>query len=312
MNKATKGCVYAASCLAVFGALTLGQPRHVEAAVQSSPFAYQNQNSDGQLRLTSQYVRSAKSLQSSRGQNQINNSRWRNSMLAVTRQNWQNNHYQMSEQDQQRVVDPGNLTAAQNSELNNYAMGLLNQVRRQLGRPQLQTNNASQNFAKSVARNYVADGRDIHDHRGHDVAGIERAARGYGLDDHGQWYECLASGLTNYVESPTAVDYTDFYGRDGHSISADLNHLGAKAGQQTTMGALKSNIYMALEEMLFPTATHNEYGHMICLTSMGAASYRRSRNFYFGLSISKLYNGRYSIHFLIIPSQLIRNYRRFR
>ena len=26
---------------------------------------------------------------------------------------------------------------------------------------------------------------------------------------------------------------------------------------------------MALEEMLFPTATHNEYGHMICLISMG-------------------------------------------
>lgn len=148
-----------------------------------------------------------------------------------------------------------------------------------------------------MARNYVQDGRDIHDHKGHDVAGIKRAVASYGLDNRGQWYECLASCLTDYVEKPTAIDYTDFYGRDGRCISADLNRLGAKEWQETTMGALKSNIYMALEEMLFPTATNNEYGHMICLTSMGAASYRRSKHFYFGLSFSKRYDGRYSIHF---------------
>jgi hypothetical protein len=131
------------------------------------------------------------------------------------------------------------------------------------------------------------------------------------LDDKGQWYECLASGLTDYVESPTAIDYTDFSGRDGYSISADLQRLGAKSGE-TTMGALKSNIYMALEEMLFPTATHNEYDHMISLTNMGAATYKRSKHFYFGLSISKKYDGRYSIHFLIVPSQLIRDWKKFR
>lgn len=291
-----KGFVYTAACLAVMGGLALGQPKHVEAASSS-------------IQLTSQYVKSAQSLQTSH--NQINNANWRESMLPVTHQNWQDNHYEMSQQDSQRVVDPGNLTASQTQELNSYALGLLNQVRSQLGRPQMQMTNGSVAFAQQVAKNYVADGRDIHDQKGHDVAGIERAARQYGLDDRGQWYECLASGLTNYVESPTAVDYTDFSGRDGRCISPDLNRLGAKQGE-TTMGALKSNIYMALEEMLFPTATHNEYGHMICLTSMGAASYKRSKNFYFGLSISKLYDGRYSIHFLIVPSQLIRNYGKFR
>lgn len=119
MNKATKGFVYATSCLAVLGALTLGQPRHVEAATG--------------LQLTSSYVKSAQSLQTAQGRNNIESSSWRQNMLQVTHQNWQGNHYEMSEQDQQRVVDPANLTSSQSAELNQYAMELLNQVKTATG-----------------------------------------------------------------------------------------------------------------------------------------------------------------------------------
>lgn len=137
MMKKTQGIVYTAACLAVLGGLALSQPKNAEAATPTATTTTyqarvngQQQNANGQLRLTSSYVRAAESLQTRQGQNQIDNANWCKSMLPVTRQNWQNNHYQMSQQDAQRVVDPGNLTAAQNKELNDYAMGLLNQVRR--------------------------------------------------------------------------------------------------------------------------------------------------------------------------------------
>lgn len=112
-----------------------------------------------------------------------------------------------SESDQVEVYDVNNLPREVEVELNYFALDLLNQVRSQMGLPQVSLASSSIDFADKVSRKIREANRSIYDW--HYVKGINDVAREYGLpttskEDEvsefgGQYYEnhFSLSGVSN-------------------------------------------------------------------------------------------------------------------
>ncbi|WP_061587163.1 SEC10/PgrA surface exclusion domain-containing protein [Streptococcus oralis] len=112
-----------------------------------------------------------------------------------------------SESDQVEVYDVNNLPREVEVELNYFALDLLNQVRSQMGMPQVSLASSSIDFADKVSRKIREANRSIYDW--HYVKGINDVAREYGLptsskEDEvsefgGQYYEnhFSLSGVSN-------------------------------------------------------------------------------------------------------------------
>ena len=131
------------------------------------------------------------------------------------------NTYHPSKADDYQV-DPTNLTAAQQKELNVWVASIINPIRQQLGNSIMHVNQSAIDFANAVAAGYDADKWSLWN--GHDVPAIEKAAAQFGLDSKdGNLYECAASGM------PTSP---------------------------CTMNQLKAAVYDGLKQLLFFDAAH--------------------------------------------------------
>ena len=128
-----------------------------------------------------------------------------NTMRSVSDESYSQNHFVHNDADKERQVDVLNLTPEQDLELQIYTINLLNDVRTQLGVTPLVLNNDARKFAKHVASNYMRDNRSNADGNHHDVPGIEDAARNFGLDDDGQYYENMSGFWSNSTSDDSDI-----------------------------------------------------------------------------------------------------------
>lgn len=154
-------------------------------------------------------------------------------MKAASRQGIiRNNFYPESKADDQMLVNPTNLTAAQQEEISNFACRIINEARQQISSGQLSIDARTQKLANDIAAEYQNNNKGIND-SDHYIEGIVRAARKNGLDING-----------NAVE-----DEGGFY-----------------AGDTISMTMLKSYVYWNIKQMLFGGAISdngpfNEFYH---------------------------------------------------
>ena len=106
---------------------------------------------------------------------------------------YQEENFISSASDQVEVYDINNLPKEVVVELNYFALDMLNQVRRQMGMPQVSLANSSIDFSDKLSKKVLEANRSIYDW--HYVKGINDVAREYGLptsskkDEGGQYYE---------------------------------------------------------------------------------------------------------------------------
>lgn len=119
--------------------------------------------------------------------------------------------------DNTLTVDPTNLTAAQQQEISDFAVRVLNSARSQISSKPFYVNNDIQQLANDVAAEYQNNNKGIND-SSHYIEGLERAGRKNGLNTTG-----------NQIE-----DEGGFY-----------------AGNSISMSTLKAYVYWNIEQMLF-------------------------------------------------------------
>ncbi|MCI1290591.1 MAG: SEC10/PgrA surface exclusion domain-containing protein [Lactobacillus sp.] len=154
-------------------------------------------------------------------------------MKAASKKGIVNNvFYPESKADDQMLVNPTNLTAAQHAEISNFACRIINEARRQVGSGQLVVDARTQKLANDIATEYQNNNKGIND-SDHYIAGIVRAAQKNGL----------------YITGNAVEDEGGFY-----------------AGDTVSMTMLKSYIYWNIKQMLFGGAISdngpfNEFYH---------------------------------------------------
>ncbi len=155
--------------------------------------------------------------------------------------------YKANAKDIDEAVDLKNITPEQQLEINKFAVGLINQVREQLGLPKIILNESSIAIGKEVADMYGA--KDEIFLNGHDIHNIvEPVAKEHGLD---------------YLQENRV------YGTYGKTSS--LGNIKGNEGYYKTydndtyinMATLKSEVYMSIVDMLFEDNfdTNLAYGH---------------------------------------------------
>ncbi|MFC2694634.1 MAG: SEC10/PgrA surface exclusion domain-containing protein [Lactobacillus sp.] len=119
--------------------------------------------------------------------------------------------------DNNQAVNPTNLTPAQQQEISDFAVRVLNSARSQIGSQPFYVNHDIQQLANDVATEYQNNNKGIND-ASHYIEGLERAGRKNGLNTVGNQME----------------DEGGFY-----------------AGDSISMSTLKAYVYWNIEQMLF-------------------------------------------------------------
>ena len=204
---------------------------------------------------------------------------------ALINMRYKENSYKHSTKDQKETVDPDNLTDSQLKEINIFGANILNQIRTQLGLPEVRVTQGSINFAKDIATNYKNDNWDSAN--GHYDAGIKRAAKQNGLLDSGNYYECL--GGDSYIENMDDLKemvYNDILGMTMGSINPDGSgngnldgHGGSRIGVEFAhanglLGYPHSNPNGYREDFALATNIHGYvYDHLITVPTDSAHHY---------------------------------------
>ena len=151
--------------------------------------------------------------------------------------------------------DINNLPKEIKDELTYFVADLINQMRRQLGLPDMVLSNTSLEFAQKVAKEYVKANfskamKD--DYRakggvGHYAIGINKVAKEYGLDNSysdEENRELEAKGWQSYENSVSTYAYHDFDDNDGVF--------------RKTLGEMKEQLY---NDLIMLVSTKNDYAH---------------------------------------------------
>ena len=146
-------------------------------------------------------------------------------------------------------------------ELNYYALDLMNQIRRQMGLPEVTLAQSSIDFADKVAYKNLEANRSMWDW--HYVKGINEVAREYGL---------LTSSKNDEEEKYGGQYYENAF----KTSSID---------KEVTVGQLKKEIYEAFVIFLY---NGDEFLHA---QSIAGVNYGSSRDEYFGISMRSLKDG---------------------
>ena len=94
--------------------------------------------------------------------------------------------------DNTKLLDTNNLDLETRTKLSLFASDLINQIREQMGTKKVTVTPSSLDFADKVAKEYVKDNFNNFNESDHNVEGIKKVAREYGLAE-GQFYENLTS-----------------------------------------------------------------------------------------------------------------------
>ena len=145
------------------------------------------------------------------------------------------NEYKANAKDIAETVDLKNITPEQQLEINKFAVGLINQVREQLGLQKIILNQSSMNVAKEVVAGYTEQG-EISKFL-HDVPHVlDPVAQKYGLDG-------LAENRSwNYYDKTISLGSTK--GNEDYYTDYDNDNY-------VNMAVVKSDIYSDILQMLF-------------------------------------------------------------
>lgn len=146
-------------------------------------------------------------------------------------------------------------------ELNYYALDLMNQIRRQMGLPEVTLAQSSIDFADKVAYKNLEANRSMWDW--HYVKGINEVAREYGL------------------RTSSKNDEEEKYGGQYYENAFKTSSID----KEVTVGQLKKEIYEAFVIFLY---NGDEFLHA---QSIAGVNYGTSRDEYFGISMRSLKDG---------------------
>lgn len=204
----------------------------------------------------SERLRSGENLPSDEEQYE-NAVKYRKMIIDAQLQNRTLNKYTPSAKDQadETRYDINNLPKEVTDELNYFVADLINQMRRQLGLPDVVLSKSSLEFANKIAKEYVkADWSHamIDEYRtkggaGHYAKGVYKAASEYGLKSgysEAKDKEYMEKGFQPYENSVTNPYYHDFDDNDGVF--------------RKTLGEMKEKLYDDLLELV---SHKNDYLH---------------------------------------------------
>lgn len=195
------------------------------------------------------------------------------------------NKYVPSKADQadETRYDINNLPQEIKDELNYYVVDLINQMRRQLGLPDMVLSKTSLEFADKVAKEYVkADFskamKDAYRSRGgvgHYAIGVNKVAKEYGMPTTDAEEE--NKGSQYYENTVTTYTYHHFDDADGV--------------YRMTLGEMKEKLY---NDLLMLVSTKGDYAHTQGILQFDAAH----ETIYFGGVAQSKTNELYTTHFL--------------
>lgn len=175
---------------------------------------------------------------------------------------YQEENFISSASDQVEVYDINNLPKEVVVELNYFALDMLNQVRRQMGMPQVSLANSSIDFSDKLSKKVLEANRSIYDW--HYVKGINDVAREYGLPTSSKKDEVSEYG-SQYYENYFAVS----------GVSSEM-----------TKAKMKQWIYYSIVDFLFDGT---EFLHA---QSIAGVNYGTTyQNEYLGVSLHYLKDG---------------------
>lgn len=195
------------------------------------------------------------------------------------------NKYVPSKADQadETRYDINNLPQAIKDELNYYVVDLINQMRRQLGLPDVVLSKTSLEFADKVAKEYVKANfskamKD--DYRakggvGHYAIGINKVAKEYGMPTTDAEEE--SKGQQYYENTVTTYTFHNFDDADGV--------------YRKTLGEMKEKLY---EDLVMLVSTKGDYGHTQGILQFDYAN----ETIYFGGVAQSKTDDFYTTHFL--------------
>ena len=195
------------------------------------------------------------------------------------------NKYVPSKADQadETRYDINNLPQEIKDELNYYVVDLINQMRRQLGLPDMVLSKTSLEFADKVAKEYVkADFskamKDAYRSRGgvgHYAIGVNKVAKEYGMPTTDTEEE--NKGSQYYENTVTTYTYHHFDDADGV--------------YRMTLGEMKEKLY---DDLLMLVSTKGDYAHTQGILQFDAAH----ETIYFGGVAQSKTNELYTTHYL--------------
>lgn len=243
--------------------------------------------SAAQINLSQSYKRNLHYWQSSK---------WTKHQAALkkaSRNGMINNQYtDANSNDKTQIIDMQHLSHADEVKLSKFALNTINSARKQMGKKNWYYSNRALHFANDIAKQYYANNRSVWD-RTHYYAGINRAAKKHGLNNHyGNIYE----------------------DESGLPISSD--NLTSKR----TMAKAKEQIYFNIKQMLFggfagnnmnSLNSYTEWDHAYDLLSMYKYSNTPKE---FAISFSNLKNqpDHVSVHMIGVAKRYILNYRKYK
>src|SRR5699024_5524170 len=157
------------------------------------------------------------------------------------------NEYKANAKDIAETVDLKNITPEQQLEINKFAVGLINQVREQLGLQKIILNQDGMNIAKEVVAGYAEQGeilKFVHDV--HNVLDpVAKDHELYGLAENRSW---------NYYGKTSS--WRNVKGNDSYYTDYDNDNY-------VNIAVVKSDIYDDILNMLFEDNfdTNSAYGH---------------------------------------------------
>ena len=175
---------------------------------------------------------------------------------------YQEENFISSASDQVEVYDINNLPKEVVVELNYFALDMLNQVRRQMGMPQVSLANSSIDFSDKLSKKVLEANRSIYDW--HYVKGINDVAREYGLPTSSKKDEVSEYG-SQYYENHFALS----------GVSSEM-----------TKAEMKQWIYNSILNFLF-NGTEFLHAQSIAGVNYGTTN----KNEYLGLSLHYLKDG---------------------
>src|SRR5699024_4429995 len=159
------------------------------------------------------------------------------------------NEYKANAKDIAETVDLKNITPEQQLEINKFAVGLINQVREQLGLQKIILNQDSMGIANDVVAGYAKQGEIstlVHDRR-NVLNPVAKKYELYGLNENGSF---------NFYDKTVSLGNTK--GNEEYYTDYDNDNY-------VNMAVVKSDIYADILNMLFEDNfdTDSAYGHAV-------------------------------------------------
>ena len=172
-------------------------------------------------------------------------------------------------------INVNHLTDTQKTELRQFFLGLINQVRSQMGYEPLVYNNSAMKMADALVQDYQADNWQA-EKQGHDVSALKKAYTDFGMS---RYYE----ESMGFLKPGWVPDYANTTQNSMTQLTS------AKDPKKITMDDAKNNLYGVVINMLFNDEASN-WGHAQSLTHKDSIS--------IGLGFDVLSNGDLAFHML--------------